>query len=147
MATFTFVPDFVKRLGDGEIDLTTTTGHVFKVALTDTDPSAQNDLADLTQPTGGSYAPITITHAWSNVSGSTYRFAAGADIGGTGTTFEAVSTSITTFRYAVLYDDTHASDAIVGFWDRGSSTAITAGNYFKIDLDANFEIFTLAPAA
>lgn len=147
MATFTFIPDFVKRLGDGEIDLTTGTGHTFKFTITNTDPSAHNDLADLTPISGGSFAAITITHAWTNVSDSTYRFAAGADVGGPGTTWEASGGDFTEGRYIVLYDDTHASDALVGFFDNGAGATVTAGNYWKLDLDANFEIFTFAPAA
>ena len=48
-----------------------------------------------------------------------------------------------TFRYVVLYDDTHANDALVGYWDNGSTVSLTDTNTFTLNLDANFEIFTL----
>lgn len=147
MAAFQFFDEFIKRLGDGDIDLTTG-AHVFKFRLSNTAPDValHDDAADLPAPTGGSYADIAITHAWAETSAGSgvWRFAAGADVGGAGTTWEAVSTDFTAARYVALYDDTHASDALVGYFDNGAAFTITAGNNFKLDLDANFEIFTFA---
>jgi hypothetical protein len=51
--------------------------------------------------------------------------------------------TIDTFRYVALYDDTHANDALVGYFDNGSTVSLTTGNTFLVDLDANFELFTL----
>ena len=71
MATLTFFDAFKQRLGDGEIDLTTSTGHVFKLYLTNSAPNVDthDDKADHTEisATGG-YAAKTITHAWAETS-------------------------------------------------------------------------------
>jgi hypothetical protein len=142
VATFTFFDAFKQRLGDGEIDLTTSTGHVFKLLLTNTTPNVDthDDKVDLTPITGGGYAEITITHAWAETSAGSgvWRFAAGADPAWT-----ASGGDFTTARYVVLYDDTHASGALVGYWDNAAGFTLTDGNTFTLNLDANFEIFTL----
>ncbi len=143
MAAFVFFDAFKQRLGDGEIDLTTSTGHVFKLMLTNTTPNVDthDDKADLTAVTGGSYADVTITHSWAETSAGSgiWRFAANAD-----PSWTAVSTDYSAARYVALYDDTHANKALVGYWDYGASGfTLTAGNTFTLNLDANFEIFTL----
>ena len=46
------------------------------------------------------------------------------------------------FRYAVLYNDTHANDALIGWWDYGSSISLANGEKFKVDFGAS--MFTLA---
>jgi hypothetical protein len=45
-------------------------------------------------------------------------------------------------RYAVLYNDTHASDALIAWWDYGSAITVLTGETFTIDCGAS--IFTLA---
>ena len=143
MAAFTFIDAFKQRLGDGEIDLTTTTGHVFKLVLSATTPNVDtmDDLVDVTiiGATGG-YAAITVTHAWAETSAGTgiWRFAAGAD-----PVWTASGGNFDAFRYVYLYDDTHAADALVGYWDYGGTVNLTDTNTFTLNLDANFEIFTL----
>ena len=143
MADFVFFDGFKEALGDATTDLTTTTGHAFKFRLTNTAPDVAAHVAMTSLPaiTGGSYADAAITHAWAETAGASgiWRFAAGADV-----TWTAVSTDFTTSRYVVLYDDTHASDLPVGYFDYGvGGFTLTAGNTFTLNLDANFEIFTL----
>ena len=143
MAQFVFFDAFKQRLGDGDIDLTTTTGHAFKFRLTNATPNVDthDDAADLAAITGGSYADAAITHAWAETSAGSgiWRFAAGADV-----TWTADTTDFTAARYVALYDDTHASDALVGYFDYGvGGFTLTAGNTFTLNLDANYEIFTL----
>jgi hypothetical protein len=141
VAAFTFFDEAKKRIGDGTIVLTTGS-HVFKVLLTNTavNVDTHDDKADLTPVTGGGYAEVTITQAWAETSAGSgiWRFAAGADI-----VFTASGGDFSAARYAVLYDDTHASEALVGYWDNGSEFTITDTNSFTVNLDANFEIFTL----
>ena len=143
MATFTFFDAFKQRLGDGEIDLTTGTGHVFKFVLSASTPNVDtfDDLADITVISGtGGYADYTITHSWAETGAGTgiYRFANDEDV-----VWTASGGAFDAFRYVYCYDDTHASDALVGYFDNGSTVNLTDTNTFTVNLDANFEIFTL----
>lgn len=143
MAAFVFFDEFKLRLGDALIDLTTAGGHTYKFRLTNVAPNVDThtDAATFTAITGGTYADATITHTWGETSAGTgiYRFAAGADV-----TWTATGSDFTAARYVVLYDDTHVSDAVIGYFDYGASGfTLTDGNTFTLNLDANFEIFTL----
>jgi hypothetical protein len=141
VATFTFFDEAKKRIGDGTIVLTTGS-HVFKMRLTNTAPNVDthDDAADLAAITGGTYADYTVTHAWAETSAGSgvWRFAASEDPAWT-----ASGSNFDTAQYVVLYDDTHASDALVGYFDNGAGFTLTDGNTFTLNLDANFEIFTL----
>jgi hypothetical protein len=142
LATFTFFDEAKLRIGAGTIVLTTGS-HVFKAYLSNAAPNVDthDDKADLAEigATGG-YASKTITHAWAETSAGTgiYRFAGSQD-----EVWTASGAAFDTFRYVILYDDTHASDALVGYWDNGSAVNLTDTNTFTLNLDANFEIFTL----
>jgi hypothetical protein len=141
MAAFVFFDEFKNRKGKGEIILTTGGAHTFKMRLTNATPNVDthDDVTDLAAITGGSYADYTVTHSWAETSAGSgiYRFAANAD-----PTWTASGSNFTEARYVVLYDDTHASDALVGYWDNGSGFTLTDGNTFTLNLDANYEIFT-----
>ena len=57
---------------------------------------------------------------------------------GTDVTWTATTGGFGPFRYAVLYNDTHASDALIGWWDYGSSVSCAnAGETFKVDFGAS----------
>ncbi len=47
------------------------------------------------------------------------------------------------FRYAVLYNDTAASDQLIGWWDYGSSVTLASGETFKVDFDAGTGVLTI----
>ena len=40
------------------------------------------------------------------------------------------------FRYVVIYDDTVATDPLVGYYDYGSSITLNSGDSFTVDFDA-----------
>jgi hypothetical protein len=46
------------------------------------------------------------------------------------------------FQYAVLYNDTAASDPLIGWWDYGSAVTLANGETFTIDFSAS--ILTIA---
>lgn len=106
--------------------------HTFRVALTNSAPVNTNTiLANITQiangngyTTGGTATTITA----SSQTAGTYK-AVASDVVYTATG------SMGGFRYAVLYNDTHASDALVGWWDYGSSITLSTGETFTIDFD------------
>lgn len=128
MATFNKFNDFSEQLIRGVHDWD---AHTFKVALTNSAPVAANTvLADITQvsgtngyTTGGTATTITI----SETGGTT-------TVNGTQVVFSASGGSIGPFRYAVLYNDTATSpaDALVGWWDYGSSITLQDGETFTV---------------
>lgn len=55
--------------------------------------------------------------------------------------FTAAGGSMATFRYAVLYNDSHASDGLIGWWDYGSAIDLSVGETCTIDFIARV-VFT-----
>jgi len=136
MATFTLFDEFLKFLGDGTIDLDS---HVFKAVLTNAAPSQGTFtvLADVTQISSGSGYTTggqTVSVTWTETGAGTgiWRFNVSADPAWT-----AAGGDIATHRYMVLYDDTAASDQLVGYVDRGSSDIVASGNTRTWDVGAN----------
>jgi hypothetical protein len=107
-----------------------------KLALTNTAPTAATDtvLDTVTKhpppaaangyPAGGE--AVTITS--SAQSGGTYKLV------GNSVVFTATAGGIGPFRYIILYNSS-ASDALIGYWDYGSSTTLpSAGDTLTVTL-------------
>ena len=139
MATFNKFNAFVENLAEKVFHIGSDT---LKVMLTNAAPSASNSVkADLTEisagngyTSGGTAATISSSAQTSG----TYKLVL-ADV-----VFTAAGGSIGPFRYAVLYDDTAASDQLIGHWDYGSSITISSGETFTVDFNASTGIMTLA---
>lgn len=104
----------------------------FKVALTNTAPSAANSvLADITLATGApaNLDSVTITTTSSAQTSGTYKLVL-AD-----KTMTASGT-VGPFRYVVIYDDTVVGDPLVGYYDYGSAITLNSGDSFTVDFDA-----------
>ena len=143
MATLTFFDAFKQRLGDGEIDLTTSTGHVFKLYLTNTAPNVDthDDKADHTEisATGG-YAAKTITHAWAETSAGIGHLAL-LGRGGPGVDGDRRHVRHLPLRCFVRrHARERCARRVLGQRLDGE---LTDTNTFTLNLDANFEIFTL----
>ncbi|MCD6674852.1 MAG: hypothetical protein LT106_18620 [Burkholderiaceae bacterium] len=127
MAAFNKFNDFSEQLARGVHNFGS---HTFKVALTNTAPLASNTiLANITQiangngyTTGGAAVPNV---GVSEISGTT-------TIDGDKVTWTATG-AMGPFRYVVLYNDTATSpaDALIGWWDYGSSLTLAAGESFE----------------
>jgi hypothetical protein len=126
MAAFNKFQDFSEQLIRGVHDWD---AHTFKVYLSNAVPSASADAvkADLAEiavgngyVAGGSATTISI----SEVSGTT-------TVSGTEVIFTATGT-VGPFQYAVLYNDTSASDNLVGWWDYGSAVTLANGETFTV---------------
>lgn len=133
MASYNKIQDFSEQLSRGVHNWGS---HVFKVMLVNSPaPVATNTIkADLTEiaagngyTAGGTATTITV----SETSGTT-------KIVGTDVVFTASGGSIGPFRYAVLYNDTATSpaDALVAWWDYGSSITLNSGESFTVDFDS-----------
>lgn len=52
--------------------------------------------------------------------------------------------NMATFQYAVLYDDTSASDRLIGWWDYGSPISMIAAETFTVDFSASDGVLQIA---
>lgn len=136
MATFQPVDELAKYLGNKEIDLDT---DAFRAILTDIAPTKAGTLtkADITEiAAGGGYVATGVA-----LTGVTFaETAAGSGIwqwSFADPSWTAAGADIATHRYLVVYDDTHLSDVVIGFVDRGASAVITNGNTRTWDVGAN----------
>jgi hypothetical protein len=116
--------------------------HVFKAVFSNSAPSAANTvLADITQiSASGGYTTggFTVTLSLSETSGV-------AKVVLTDQTFTASGGSVGPFRYVVIYNDSATSpvDALVCFFDYGSSVTLADTETFTLDGDATNGLFTL----
>lgn len=140
--TFTFYDKFKERFANKEHDLFGTAGSgadTLKWALSNSAPNVTTHdvLADVTElstsggyTAGGSSAANVGTRSTGTVSVATSQVSWTGSGGGF------------TARYMILYNDTHASDALVGYLDYGSSQAVAASEQFVVG--AASPLFTLA---
>lgn len=143
MATYNKFQDFSEQLVRGVHDWD---AHTFKIALTNTAPTAAQTTWNTTDhpapaaangyTAGGTATTVTI----SETSGTT-------TVQGTQVVFTATTGGIGPFRYAVLYNDTAASpaDAAIAYWDYGSSVTLADTETFTVKFNNTTPgtIFTL----
>lgn len=143
MATYNKFQDFSEQLVRGVHDWD---AHTFKIALTNTAPTATQTTWNLTDhpapaaangyTAGGTATTITI----SETTGTT-------TVQGTQVVFTATAGGIGPFRYAVLYNDTATSpaDAAIAYWDYGSSVTLADTETFTVKFNNTTPgtIFTL----
>jgi hypothetical protein len=118
---------------------------ILKFALTNTAPTGTTDqgfLPGTLHPppaaangytAGGHVATIA---SWSR-SGAVYTLACVTDV-----VITATAGGIGPFRYVLLYNDTHASDQLIGYWDYGSSLTLAAVETFTIDVTSSLLTIT-----
>lgn len=138
MATYNKFQGFVGYVGLGAVNLNTDT---FKVYLTNTAPSAsaddvKTDLAEISQSplNGYTLGGVDIQNAYSEASGTGTMTAVDVTITASGGT-------IGPFQYAPIYDDTHASDILMCWYDYGSAVTLNDGESFTVDFGAS--LFTI----
>lgn len=140
MATYNKFQDFSEQLTIGTHDWD---AHTFKIMLTNSAPVATNTIkANLTEISAGNgytAGGTATTIAVSETTGTT-------TVTGTQVVFTASGGSIGPFQYAVLYNDTSASDSLVAWWDYGSAVTLADGETFTVKFNSASPgtIFTLA---
>lgn len=131
MASYVKFQDFIEALGLKEHNLNTDT---LKAYLSNAAPdvAADADKADLAEITNenGYAAPVDIQNTWSESGGTGTLVAIDIEITASGGT-------VGPFRYVVIYNDTHANDGLVCYWDYGSELTLQDGEKFVIDFGAN----------
>jgi len=132
MATFNKFNAFAENVYEGVHDLGADT---LKVMLTLTAPTATDavkaDLTEISAGNGYTAGGTTTAQSSSAQTSGTYKLVL-ADV-----TFTASGGAIADFRYAVLYNDTPTSpaDALIGYWDYGSTVSLASGETFTWDAD------------
>ena len=132
--------DFSEQLAIGTHDMD---GHVFKVMLTNSAPVATNtiksNITEISAGNGYTAGGATTTVTVSETTGTT-------TVQGTQVSWTASGGSIGAFRYAVLYNDTSASDNLVAWFDYGSALTLADGESLTIKFNnaSPGTIFTLA---
>jgi hypothetical protein len=134
VATFNKFNSFVEALAEKTHNLGADT---LTIALTNTAPVATNTvLANITEIAYTNVSSRVLTSVTSSQTSGTYTLDA-ADL------VLTASGTVPTFRYVVLYNDTAASDELIGYYDYGSAVDLLNGETFTITFDAS-GILTLA---
>jgi hypothetical protein len=141
MATFVKFNKFLEQLGKKNFDFA---ADVLKYALTNTAPTPATDVGYLP----GTLHPVPAAANGYTAGGYTAPSPTWADSGGTSTlsinsgsdpVCTATAGGIGPFRYVLLYDDTATAtgnavaDALIGYWDYGSSITLAVGETFTFD--------------
>lgn len=141
MATFNKYYVFVENLAEKVHNLGSDT---LKVALTNTAPTIASDTVWNTTvapapaaANGYSAGGNTITTTSSAQTTGTYKLVLADSV------FTASGGSIGPFRYVILYNST-ASNAVIGYYDYGSSITLADTETFTVDFDAANGVLTLA---
>lgn len=128
MATVSLFNCFVEDAAEGKHNLASDT---LKVMLTNAAPLAANTVyADITQiAAGNGYTTggVTATVDSSAQTAGVYALVL------SGVSWTAAGGDIAANRYAVLYNDTHASKPLIGYADLGVSAVIASGNSLPLN--------------
>lgn len=131
MATYQKFNAFVEYMPEGVVNLQSDT---LKVMLTNTAPVATNavktDITEISAGNGYTAGGATATVSSSSQTSGTYKLIV-ADV-----VFTAVTANMATFRYAVLYDSSAATQALIGWWDYGSAVTLAPGESMTVDFSA-----------
>lgn len=134
MASYNKIESFVSILGLGDHHLDAA-GDLFKVYASNAAPSASadNNKADLAEITAQNGYPSGGSDMQNDYS----------EAGGTGTmtavdvVWTASGGSFGPLQYVASYNDTHASDALMSWWDYGSAVTVSDGETFTVDFGAS----------
>lgn len=140
MATFVKYNQFASDLAAKVHDLLGTAGStadVLKVMLSNTAPNVAThavraDAAEIAAGNGYTAGGTSIANVGTASAGT-------VTVAGTDIVFTAAGGSISAFRYAILYNDTPTSpaDALIGYWDYGSSITLATGETFTVDFSSS----------
>lgn len=101
-----------------------------KLALSASAPSAANTvLANITEVSYTNLSTRNVSTASSAQSSGLYKLVL------TDLILSASGGSVAAFRYVVVYNDTAASDELIGWYDYGSSLTLADGESLTVDFD------------
>ncbi len=135
MATYNKFQDYTEQLNKGVHNWSS---HTYKAALSNTAPGA----GDTGLATGGAHPPPAAANGYS-AGGQSLDTVTLSEASGTAKVtiadevFTATSGGIGPFRYTIIYNDsaTSPADALVCYYDYGSSITLADTETFTIDFD------------
>lgn len=133
MATYNKIQDYVEQLNKAKHDWSS---HTFKALLTNSAPVATNTIAanltDISAGNGYSAGGMTLDSVTLTETTGTAKVTIADEV------LTASGGTIGPFRYVAIYNDTQTSpaDALVAWYDYGSSITLADGESFTIDFDA-----------
>ena len=138
-SSFNKFQDFAEQVLKGVHNLDT---HALKVMFTNSAPVATNtvfgDLTEITAQNGYSSGGLSLDNNVVSETGGTAKLVIDDEV------FTATGGSVGPFRYVVLYNDTAASDPLIGWYDYGSALTLADGESITIDFDGTNGVLTLA---
>lgn len=137
MATFNKVNSFVEALSEKVHNLGSDTLTIALCAAANAPTASNTVLANLTQISYTNLSSRAVTTTSSAQTSGTYKLVL-ADL------VLTASGSVGPFRYAVLYNDTAASDELIGWLDYGSDITLANGETFTLDFDGSAGAITIA---
>ena len=141
MAAMTKFQSFVEAVGRKLHNLNT---DVLRVALSNTAPVATQTVLDLVT----NHPPPAAANGYPT-GGNTPTNSGYTQTGGVGklilvdTVFTATAGGIGPFQYVILYNDTAASNELIGFYNYGSSITLAVNETFTVDFDATNGVLTI----
>lgn len=137
MATFNKFNCFVEDLAEKKHNLGSDTLTIALCAAANAPTASNTVLANLTQISYTNLSSRAVTTTSSAQTSGTYKLVL-ADL------VLTASGSVGPFRYAVLYNDTAASDELIGYVDYGSDITLATGETFTLDFDGSAGAITIA---
>ena len=136
MSSYNKFQPFVEAVAEKKHNLGSDT---LKVALTNTAPTADNDvLTDITEIAYTYCSDRALTTSSSSQTSGTYKLVI-AD-----KTISASGGAVGPFRYVVIYNDTATNDDLICWFDYGSSITLADGESIVLDFDDSNGLLTIA---
>jgi len=136
VASYNKFQPFVEAVAEKKHNLGSDT---LKVALTNTAPTADNDvLTDLTEIDYTYCSDRALTTSSSAQTSGTYKLVI-AD-----KTISASGGAVGPFRYVVIYNDTATNDDLICWFDYGSSITLADGESIVLDFDDSNGLLTIS---
>jgi hypothetical protein len=138
MATYTKFQPFVEKLAEKAHNLGSDQLVVALCAAANAPVNTNGVLADLTPIAYTNLSSRNITTSASSQASGTYKLVL------TDLVLTASGGAVATFRYVVIYNDTAASDELIGFYDYGSNVTLADGETFTVDFDGTNGLLQIA---
>ena len=138
MASYNKFQQFVEDMAEKKHDLGADTLTVALTAAANAPVATNSVLTDLTQISYTNLSSRTLSQSSSAQSSGTYKLVI------TDKVLTASGGAVATFRYVVIYNDTHATDGLVCYFDYGSNLTLADTESLTLDFDGSNGLLQVA---